>query len=110
MGLCYNVYLTDSHIYGCKVCSTHLSNYSDIRSRQFQGQHGKAYLFDHVVNVTEGKPEKRSMRTGEHIVRDIYCKHCGTCVGWKYDLAYEQQEKYKEGKFILETELLVNVK
>jgi len=30
-------------------------------------------------------------------------------VGWKYDRAYEAAEKYKEGKFILEVELLCQV-
>jgi hypothetical protein len=30
-------------------------------------------------------------------------------VGWKYDKAFESTEKYKEGKFILEQELLCTV-
>lgn len=30
-------------------------------------------------------------------------------MGWKYDKAYEAGEKYKEGKYILEAELLVQV-
>jgi hypothetical protein len=30
-------------------------------------------------------------------------------VGWKYDKAYKESEKYKEGKYILEVELLCNV-
>jgi hypothetical protein len=46
------------------------------------------------------------MTTGRHVVRDINCRGCNTCVGWKYDKAYESSEKYKEGKFILEAELL----
>lgn len=46
------------------------------------------------------------MTTGRHIVRDIACNHCGETVGWKYDEAVEAGEKYKEGKFILEVELL----
>ncbi len=49
------------------------------------------------------------MTTGRHIVRDIACKQCKCAVGWKYDKAFEQAEKYKEGKFILESELLVQV-
>lgn len=49
------------------------------------------------------------MTTGRHIVRDIACRQCKETVGWKYDKAYEQAEKYKEGKFILEAELLVQV-
>ncbi|KAK9471080.1 Yippee/Mis18 [Dipodascopsis tothii] len=110
MGLSYNVYLTDSRIYGCKSCNTHLSNYTDIISRQFQGHHGKAFLFHKVVNVTESKPENRAMTTGDHTVRDIICRQCGTCVGWKYDYAVDPTQKYKEGKFILEMELLTYVK
>lgn len=46
------------------------------------------------------------MTTGKHVVRDISCKQCGEIVGWKYDKAYERTEQYKEGKFILEAELL----
>jgi hypothetical protein len=49
------------------------------------------------------------MTTGRHTVRDIACRQCKEVVGWKYDKAYESTEKYKEGKFILEQELLCNV-
>jgi len=109
MGLAYNVYLDSHKIYGCKSCKTHFANYDDIISRNFRGQHGKAFLFNSVVNTDEGSPSERNMTTGRHIVRDITCKHCGETVGWKYDKAYEASEKYKEGKFILEAELLCQV-
>lgn len=62
-----------------------------------------------MVNIEQGEPSERSMTTGRHIVRDINCKQCKETVGWKYDKAYESSEKYKEGKFILEAELLCNV-
>ncbi|KAI5804456.1 Yippee/Mis18 [Geopyxis carbonaria] len=110
MGLSYNVYLTSNKIYGCKGCKTHLSNHDDIISRNFRGQHGKAYLFSSVVNFTEDSPTERNMTTGRHVVRDIFCRNCGIIVGWKYEKAYEAQEKYKEGKFILEYEMLVQVR
>jgi hypothetical protein len=77
--------------------------------QNFRGQHGKAYLFDSVVNVTESEPNERNMTTGRHVVRDIHCRQCKETVGWKYDKAYEASEKYKEGKFILEGELLCTV-
>jgi hypothetical protein len=125
MGLSYNIYLNSSRIYGCKNCKTHLSNHDDILSRvsvslfeavplvnrlqNFRGQHGKAYLFDSVVNITESDPNERNMTTGRHVVRDIHCRQCKETVGWKYDKAYEASEKYKEGKFILEAELLCTV-
>lgn len=60
--------------------------------------------------MIEGVPAERTMTTGIHIVRDIECSNCQQVVGWKYDKAYEPHEKYKEGKFILELELLVIVK
>lgn len=66
------------------------------------------------------------MTTGQHTVRDIYCCKCGALLGWKYvcflstallhlilivyqDKAYEASQKYKEGKYILERNLLVDV-
>ena len=29
---------------------------------------------------------------------DIYCNVCGTDLGWKYEMAFEQSQKYKEGE------------
>ena len=50
------------------------------------------------------------MMTGLHTVCDIFCKSCLKLVGWTYVLllsslqvfAYNESEKYKEGKFIVE--------
>jgi hypothetical protein len=78
-------------------------------SQNFRGQHGKAYLFNTVVNIAAGEASERNMTTGRHIVRDIACRQCNETVGWKYDKAFEASEKYKEGKYILEAELLCNV-
>jgi len=49
------------------------------------------------------------MITGRHVVRDVSCRQCKEVVGWKYDRAYESTEKYKEGKYILEQELMCQV-
>lgn len=35
---------------------------------------------------------------GLHTVADIYCNVCNTNLGWKYEMAYEQSQKYKEGE------------
>lgn len=78
-------------------------------SQSFRGQHGKAYLFNTVVNINLGEAAERNMTTGRHVVRDVNCRQCKETVGWKYDRAYEASEKYKEGKFILEAELLCSV-
>ena len=110
MGLAYNVYLNSAKIFGCKVpflvkfaclsanhgdyqnCKTHLADFDDIISRNFRGQHGKAFLFSTVVNTKQAEAMERNMTTGRHIVRDIKCKQCDETVGWKYDKAYEAAE------------------
>ena len=40
--------------------------------------------------------------TGLHTVADVDCSDCRGVLGWKYERAYEETQKYKEGKFILE--------
>ena len=37
---------------------------------------------------------------------DIYCNACETRLGWKYVEAFEDSQKYKEGKFILEKAMI----
>ena len=46
------------------------------------------------------------MLTGRHWVRDVFCKKCNDKVGWMYEFALEEQQKYKEGKVILEKALV----
>ncbi|GAB5591795.1 hypothetical protein Unana1_06695 [Umbelopsis nana] len=106
MGLKYRTYLNGTGIFCCRKCKTHLSATDAIISRQFQGQHGQAYLIKYVVNVDHGEPDDRTMITGLHTVRDISCSKCKTTVGWTYIKAFEESQKYKEGKFILEKALL----
>ncbi|KAK9289603.1 hypothetical protein L1049_007759 [Liquidambar formosana] len=92
----------EGNIYSCKHCQTHFAIADDIISKSFHCRHGKAYLFEKVVNVTIGDKEERMMITGMHTVVDIFCVGCGSIVGWKYEAAHEKNQKYKEGKFILE--------
>ncbi|MBA0698501.1 hypothetical protein Goari_000211, partial [Gossypium aridum] len=54
------------------------------------------------VNVTTGEKEDRLMMTGLHTVADVFCVGCGSIVGWKYEMAHEKSQKYKEGKLVLE--------
>eukprot|EP00878_Enallax_costatus_P004162 GHUV01004391.1.p1 GENE.GHUV01004391.1~~GHUV01004391.1.p1 ORF type:complete len:133 (+),score=24.76 GHUV01004391.1:106-504(+) len=86
----------------CKSCKTHLALHDDLLSKQFHSKNGPAWLFESVVNVVHGPPEERLMTTGMHIVSDISCTRCMSLLGWKYVAAHEENQKYKEGKFILE--------
>ncbi|KAD1911337.1 hypothetical protein E3N88_39746 [Mikania micrantha] len=54
------------------------------------------------TNVTVGVKEDRMMMTGLHTVADIFCVKCGSIVGWTYETAHEKNQKYKEGKSVLE--------
>ncbi|XP_002130792.1 protein yippee-like [Ciona intestinalis] len=88
--------------YSCVHCRAHLAGHTDLISKSFQGSQGRAYLFNEVVNVDSGIPQERLLLTGMHAVSDIHCKCCKTTLGWKYERAYENSQKYKEGKFIIE--------
>jgi len=96
------IYLEGPQIYTCAQCRTHLTSHDDIISKSFHGRHGRAYLFDECINVTQGPTEDRLLITGMHSVSDIFCNRCKTLVGWTYSKAYEPSQKYKEGKFIIE--------
>jgi Yippee zinc-binding/DNA-binding /Mis18, centromere assembly len=96
------VYLDGAQIYSCAQCRTHLTSHDDIISKSFHGRHGRAYLFDQCVNVDLGPAEDRLLITGMHSVSDLFCKRCKSLVGWTYNKAYENSQKYKEGKFIIE--------
>ncbi|CAN7050541.1 unnamed protein product [Brassica oleracea var. botrytis] len=49
-----------------------------------------------------GPLEERMILSGMHIVSDIFCCCCRDNVGWKYESEHEKDQKYKEGKFVLE--------
>ncbi|KAK4151136.1 yippee-like protein [Chaetomidium leptoderma] len=113
----------------CSGCSTDLAFQAQIISKGFMGRHGRAYLVsppppppttiniinrdqDHpapknLVNIRVGKPETRQLVTGAHVVSDITCAECGALVGWKYVDARDPAQRYKVGKFILETRRVV---
>ncbi|XP_060202317.1 protein yippee-like isoform X4 [Lycium barbarum] len=88
----------EGNIYRCKHCHTHFGLADHIISRTFQCRHGKAYLFDRVVNVTLGEKEERMMLTGMHTVVDIFCVGCGSIVGWKYRLNVFRKLRRRKAK------------
>lgn len=125
--------LTESSLHGygshlrCARCASDLALSSQIISKGFTGRHGRAYLVapsasslsPHLIalgtaqakndplpnlpNTYTHKPVPRQLVTGAHTVGDISCAQCGSVLGWKYVAADEESQKYKIGKFILET-------
>ncbi|KAM2734488.1 hypothetical protein EV2_037787 [Malus domestica] len=92
----------DGRTYRCRFCDSALALADDVLSRSFNSHQGRAYLFSNVVNITLGPEEDRLMYSGLHTVDDIFCCCCGQILGWKYVIAHEKNQKYKEGKFVLE--------
>ncbi|KAK7749176.1 hypothetical protein SLS62_008357 [Diatrype stigma] len=113
----------------CSTCATDFAFSSQIVSKGFTGQFGRAFLVSpppayppsqqkgprsagggergakgDLVNIKVGKQETRLLVTGSHVVADIHCAICHVKVGWKYVDAKEESQKYKVGKFILETQ------
>ncbi|MCJ1477907.1 hypothetical protein MMC13_006581 [Lambiella insularis] len=105
----------------CKNCAVDLCFTSQIISKGFTGRHGRAYLVSAstsahghsmtapydvlptLPNTHTHKVVSRQLVTGAHTVSDISCAFCGEVLGWKYVDAEEDSQRYKVGKFILET-------
>ncbi|KAF9602301.1 hypothetical protein IFM89_026418 [Coptis chinensis] len=99
--------LVGPRLYCCYNCLNNVSYHDDVVSQAFQGRNGRAFLFSHAMNVTVGPKEDRQLMTGLHTVADVFCEDCNEVLGWKYVRAYEESQKYKEGKFILEKSKIV---
>jgi len=102
--------LSGKKVWSCKSCGIHISDNRDIKSKNFTGKNGPGYLFESTVNVTEGDAITKELLTGKHLVADITCNNCGVYLGWKYQKAFTDENKYKEGKYVLEKTALVKEK
>lgn len=63
-------------------------------------------LLSQVVNLQHSEVQDRVMLTGRHMVRDVSCKNCNSKLGWMYEFATEESQRYKEGRIILERALV----
>ncbi|KAL5040905.1 hypothetical protein BDW71DRAFT_212658 [Aspergillus fruticulosus] len=104
----------------CSTCAAELCLTTQIISKGFTGRHGRAYLVsaestvtapsypgDSLPNTLLQSPVSRNLVTGAHTVSDIECVFCGSVLGWKYIKAEDESQRYKIGKFILETNKII---
>ncbi|XP_062148056.1 protein yippee-like At4g27740 isoform X3 [Alnus glutinosa] len=89
-------------LYSCRNCQNPIALRTDLLSKSFIGKTGPAYMFAHAMNIIVGQKEDRKLITGLFTVADIYCSNCGETLGWKYVRAYDDRQKFKEGRFIIE--------
>ncbi|XP_067942357.1 protein yippee-like 5 isoform X2 [Watersipora subatra] len=106
MGRVFLEHMGGTRIFACAQCATALTNRSQLISTRFTGSSGRAFLFHKVVNLKYSEVQDRMMLTGRHMVRDIFCKSCDTKLGWIYEFAVEESQRYKEGRVILERALI----
>jgi len=106
MGRVFLEHIGGAKLYNCQQCDTNLTNKNQLISTRFTGSTGRAYLFKKVVNITHSNVQDRVMLTGRHMVRDVMCKSCKTKLGWMYEFATEETQRYKEGRVILEHALI----
>ncbi|EOY23625.1 hypothetical protein QUC31_008348 [Theobroma cacao] len=90
-------------LYSCRNCLNPLALGDDLVSKNFKAKSGQAYMFIHAMNVVLGPKYDKQLLTGLHTIADIHCSKCGEAVGWKYVQAFDLKQRYKEGKFVLET-------
>ncbi|KAH7942589.1 hypothetical protein HPB49_025610 [Dermacentor silvarum] len=65
-----------------------------------------SYLTFNDKPLSRSEVQDRVMLTGRHMVRDVSCKNCDTKLGWVYEFATEEGQRYKEGRVILERALV----
>ncbi|XP_037920241.1 protein yippee [Hermetia illucens] len=106
MGRTFLEHMGGVKLFSCHACDANLTNKTELISTRFTGATGRAYLFKRVVNLTYSNVQDRVMLTGRHMVRDVMCKNCSAKLGWMYEFATDDSQKYKEGRVILEYALI----
>ncbi|XP_069739691.1 protein yippee-like 5 isoform X1 [Narcine bancroftii] len=121
MGRIFLDHIGGTRLFSCANCDTILTNRSELISTRFTGATGRAFLFNKVcgngggwevflfnkvVNLQYSEVQDRVMLTGRHMVRDVSCKNCSSKLGWIYEFATEDSQRYKEGRVILERALV----
>lgn len=106
MGRIFLEHMGGGRLFSCVSCDANLTNRSELISTRFTGATGRAFLFNKVVNLSFSDIQDRVMLTGRHMVRDISCKNCDAKLGWIYEFATEESQRYKEGRVILERALV----
>ena len=64
---------------------------------------------DDFILFISSETQDRMMLTGRHIVRDVTCKKCDAKLGWMYEFATEDGQRYKEGRVILERAMVTEI-
>ncbi|KAG4172723.1 hypothetical protein ERO13_A11G015500v2 [Gossypium hirsutum] len=90
------------HTHHDSFISQHSLTVKLIITNLLHAKSGKAYMFQHAMNIVLGPKYDKQLITGRFSIADVFCSKCGEELGWKYVQSYDLKNRYKEGKFILE--------
>jgi hypothetical protein len=79
MGRVFREYTEVKNAFFCRKCRTPVASFSNVHSKAFKCESGKAYLFKSVMNVEFAVTHEQAMATGKHCIQFAYCKDelCG---------------------------------
>jgi len=97
----------DKPVYTCLKCGVVVALQDELVSKAFTGRSGRAYLMNSTINTNLGRREERKLLTGMHTVADLHCASCDSALGWMYIKAPNGEQRYKEGRYILEAAKIV---
>ncbi|KGB76105.2 hypothetical protein CNBG_1943 [Cryptococcus deuterogattii R265] len=97
----------DKPVFACHSCSKVVALQDELVSKAFNGRSGRAYLMNSTINTSLGKIEERKLLTGTHTVADLLCASCKGSLGWMYIKAPNGDQRYKEGRYILEAARII---
>ena len=110
-------FLDNKIIYCCKHCHCHITSHEKVVSKNFfgnsrinLGKFGPALLIKGTVNTVEHGQYTQQLMTGLHVISDLKCLNCSKTIGWKYVECFESNQKYKQGKYLLEKEHVQKLK
>ncbi|KAI3953447.1 hypothetical protein MKW92_006959 [Papaver armeniacum] len=100
--------MQEPRLYGCFHCRNIVSCHEDITSTNFVGFGGNAFfIFScHEHTCWSQKRSELEYRTTCYFA-DISCSDCKRILGWKYEFAVPEAQKYKQGKFLFVNRYIV---
>ena len=70
---------------------------------EYLGKRGDGYLFKQAFNIYYGLRETKLIGSTFYSGSDVFCKPCGSKLGWLYCLSDDLSTKFKEDKVCLES-------
>ena len=92
-----------ARIYQCRCCRADLAKKEDLVFMEYLGKRGDGYLFKRAFNIYIGLKETKLIGSTFYSGFDVFCKPCGTKIGWLYCLSDDLSTKFKEDKVCLES-------